>query len=90
MCAAGSCWIAPGKPLPVAYACSTMLFVRFDSDCSAEWPPLAARHDDLSTPCVCAELGGRVRACATAVAPHSRAYQVLSELPFKTNHRYGG
>ena len=32
MHAAGSCWIAPGKPPLVAYVCGTMLIVRSDRD----------------------------------------------------------
>ncbi len=71
MRATGICWIAPGKPPPVAYVCGTMLIVQSDRDYSPERAPLAARHGDLSTPCVCAELGGRVRSWATAAAPHS-------------------
>ena len=85
---------APGKPPPVAYVCGTMLIVRSDRDYSTEFPPLAARHDDLSAPCVCAELGGRVRAWATAVAPDSLApslaYQVLSDWLFMASHRCVG
>ncbi len=50
MRAAGSCWIAPGKPPLVAYVCGTMLTVRSDRDYNSERPPLAARHDALSTP----------------------------------------
>ena len=85
---------APGKPPPVAYVGGTMLIVRFDRDYSTEWPSLAARHDALSTPCECAELGGRVRAWATAVAPDSPApslaYQVLSDWLFMASHRCVG
>ncbi len=88
MRAAGICWIAPGKPPPVAYVCGIMLIVRIDSDYNSERARLAARHDALSTPCVCAELGGRVRSWATAVAPHSGvAYQVLSDWLFMASHR---
>ncbi len=36
ICAAGSCWISPGKPPPVAYVCGAMLIVRFDRDYSTE------------------------------------------------------
>ena len=85
--AAGICWIAPGKPPLVAYVCGTMLIVRIDRDCNSEGPPLAARHTALSTPCACAELGGRVRSWATAAAPHSVAYQVLSDWLFMASHR---
>ena len=85
---------APGKPPPVAYVCGTMLIVRFDRDYSTEWPSLAARHDALSTPCECAELGDRVRAWATTVAPDSLApnlaYQVLSDWLFMASHRCVG
>ena len=70
MRAAGIRRIAPGKLPLVAYVCGTMLIVRSDRDHSTEWPPLAARHDAMSYPCVCAELGGRVRSWATAAAPH--------------------
>ncbi len=85
MRAAGICWIAPGKPPPVAYVYGTMLIVQSDRDYSPDWPPLAARNGDLSTPCVCAKLGGRVRSRATAAAPHSLAYQVLSDSWRATN-----
>ena len=91
MRAAGICWIAPGKPPLVAYVCGTMLIVRSDRDYNPESAPLAARHDALSSPCVCAELGGRVRSWATAAAPHRVTYQVLSEVLsdwlFKASHR---
>ena len=87
MRAAGIRWIAPGKPPLVAYVCGTMLIVRSDHDYSTEWPQLAARHDALSTPCECVELGGRIRAWATAAAPHSVAYQVLSDWLFMASHR---
>ncbi len=36
MCAASSCWIAPGEQLPVTSVCSTVLFLRSDSNCSAQ------------------------------------------------------
>ena len=85
--AAGICWIAPGKPPLVAYVCGTMLIVRSDRDKNPERAPLAARHDAMSYPCVCAELGGRVRSWATAAAPHSVAYQVLSHWLFIASHR---
>ena len=87
MRAAGICWIAPGKPPLVAYVCGTMLIVRSDRDKNPERAPLAARHDDLSIPCVCAQLGVRVRSWATAAAPHSVAYQVLSDWLFMASHR---
>ena len=79
MRAAGICWIAPGKPPLVAYVCGNMLIVRSDRDYNPERAPLAARHDATSYPCVCAELGGRVRSWATAAAPHSVAYQLLPD-----------
>ena len=85
--AASICWIAPGKPPLVAYVCGTMLILRSDRDYNSERRPLAARHDALSTPCVCAELGGRVRGWATAAAPHSVAYQVLPDWLFIASHR---
>jgi hypothetical protein len=87
MRAAGICWIAPGKPPLVAYVCGTMLILRSDRDYNSERRPLAARHDALSNPWVCAELGGRVRGWATAAAPHSVAYQVLPDWLFIASHR---
>jgi hypothetical protein len=79
MRAAGIRRIAPGKPPLVAYVCGTMLIMRSDRDQNSERAPLAARHDALSYACVCAELGVRVRGWATAAAPASVAYQVLSD-----------
>jgi hypothetical protein len=73
MRAAGICWVAPGKPPLVAYVCGAMLIMRSDNNYSPEWPPLAARHDDLSTPAyVPTELGsgfvaGRPRQHQTAL-----------------------
>ena len=90
MRAAGICWIAPGKPPLVAYVCGTMLIVRSDRDKNPERAPLAARHDAMSYPCVCAELGGQVRSWATAAAPHSVAYQVLSDWLFMASHQCVG
>ena len=77
MRAAGICWIAPGKPPLVAYVCGTMLIVRSDRDYNPERAILAARHDALSYPCVCAELGvgfvaGRPRRHHTALRTKCR------------------
>jgi hypothetical protein len=87
MHAAGIRWIAPGKPPLLAYVCGTMLILRSDRDYNSERRPLAARHDALSIPCVCAEMRVRVRSWATVAAPHSLAYQVLSHWLFMASHR---
>ena len=42
MYGAGGCWIAPGKPLPAAYVCGTMLTVRFRPRLQPRMPPRAS------------------------------------------------
>jgi hypothetical protein len=93
MRAAGIRWIAPGKPPLVAYVCGTMLIVRSDRDNNSERPPLAARHDALKTPCVCAERGvgiaaGRPRqhhtVLRTKCCPIGSSCQVHGEPPMRT------